>query len=593
MSRRKNIPFEKSFASHAKAQYWSDKNELKPEYITLKSINKFIFNCNNKDCGHEFITSPNTIIYLDRWCIYCCVPSKYLCEDINCKICLAKSFASHKMAKYWSDKNELKPNQVFKNSNSKIWFDCQDCKHSFDSVLSTISKGCWCPYCSNPAKQLCGKEDCIYCFNNSFASHEKAKFWNNELNGDIKPINIFKTGRNKYYFNCNDCGHTIYSELSEITKGRWCAYCSHYYLCNNNECSKCFEASFASHEKSNMWSEKNENITPRQVLKCSGKKYWLKCNDCLHDFQSSLSHIMHSKSKLGKFCPICNGKLFCDNLDCKICFEKSFASHPKAKYFSIELNNGLTPGKLSKNSNEKYWFDCECGHKFESALHSIVAGSWCPYCAFPSPKLCNSDSCINCLNKSFMSIPNHKYLEDKTINPRLIYKGSQTKYNFICDKGHKFLMKIASITNGCFCPKCVNKTEHKLYEELIKIYNNLIFQFKTEWCRNELSKRKCHLPYDFAIEERKIIIELDGEQHFKQVQKWTKPEEIRNRDKYKMKLANDNHYSVIRITQEYVAKKNSNWLVELMQNIDKVISEKKVQNVYICKKNEYQVFQEK
>jgi len=27
------IPFEKSFASHEKAKYWSDKNELKPENI--------------------------------------------------------------------------------------------------------------------------------------------------------------------------------------------------------------------------------------------------------------------------------------------------------------------------------------------------------------------------------------------------------------------------------------------------------------------------------------------------------------------------------------------------------------------------------
>ena len=290
---------------------------------------------------------------------------------------------------------------------------------------------------------------------------------------------------------------------------------------------------------------------------------------------------MHSQSKLDKFCPICNGKLFCDNLDCKICFEKSFASHPKAKYFNIELNKGLTPGKLSKSSNEKYWFDCECGHKFESALHSIVAGSWCPYCAFPSPKLCNSDSCINCLNKSFMSILNHKYLEDKTINSRLIYKGCQTKYNFVCDKGHKFSMRIASITNGCFCPKCVNKTEQKMYEELIKIYKDIQFQYKPKWCRNNKTNR-C-LPLDFALEEEKIIVELDGEQHFKQVQNWQSPTEILKKDLYKMQKANENGFSVIRITQEYVARKNSNWLEELTQNIDKKLIKKKFKYLYLQK----------
>ncbi len=398
-----------------------------------------------------------------------------------------------------------------------------------------------------------------------------------------------KTNKTKYYFNCVECGHTIHSAISEITtKNHWCYYCSHNLLCNNNDCKLCFEASFASHKKSNMWSEKNGEITPRQVFKSSSKKYWLQCNDCFHDFQSTLSHVINNDSKIDKYCPICNGNMFCDNLECKKCFEKSFASHDKAKYFNIELNNGLNPRKLSKSSNEKYWFNCVCGHKFNAGLHSIVSGSWCPYCAVPCSKLCDNEKCIDCLNKSFKNNPKSKFLEDKTIDTRKIYKGSQNKHNFICEKGHKFAMKISAITNGCFCPKCVNKTEKKIYEELIKIYNNLIFQFKPNWCRSE--QTKCYLPFDFAIEEYKIIIELDGEQHFKQVRNWYSPIILQERDKYKMQKANENKYSVIRITQEYVAKKNSKWLEELRENIEKVINESKVQNIFICKKEEYKVF---
>ena len=34
-----------------------------------------------------------------------------------------KSFASHPKAKYWSDKNKLKPHQVALNSHKKYWFD--------------------------------------------------------------------------------------------------------------------------------------------------------------------------------------------------------------------------------------------------------------------------------------------------------------------------------------------------------------------------------------------------------------------------------------------------------------------------------------
>ena len=41
----KIIPYEKSFASYEKAQYWSDKNELKPNEVTLNSHKKIWFYC--------------------------------------------------------------------------------------------------------------------------------------------------------------------------------------------------------------------------------------------------------------------------------------------------------------------------------------------------------------------------------------------------------------------------------------------------------------------------------------------------------------------------------------------------------------------
>ena len=49
-----------------------------------------------------------------------------------------KSFASNEKAIYWSDKNEVKPRGVFKNSDKKYYFEC-DCGHSFDCSLGNIS----------------------------------------------------------------------------------------------------------------------------------------------------------------------------------------------------------------------------------------------------------------------------------------------------------------------------------------------------------------------------------------------------------------------------------------------------------------------
>ena len=45
---------------------------------------------------------------------------------------------------------------------------------------------------------------------------------------------------------------------------------------------------------------------------------------------------------------------------------------------------------------------------------------------------------------------------------------------------------------------------------------------------------------------------MDGQQHFEQISNWTSPEIQIEKDKYKMKCANDNAFSVIRLLQDDV-----------------------------------------
>ena len=127
-----------------------------------------------------------------------------------------------------------------------------------------------------------------------------------------------------------------------------------------------------------------------------------------------------------------------------------------------------------------------------------------------------------------------------------------------------------------------------LFDKLKEEYYTLERQYKIEWCKNSKSNR--FLPFDFVIEERKIIIELDGKQHFAQIGKWLSPEETRKNDLYKMKCANYNGFSVIRILQKDVYFNKYNWLNELCENIEKISNEKRVQNIYMCKNNEYKDF---
>jgi hypothetical protein len=190
-------------------------------------------------------------------------------------------------------------------------------------------------------------------------------------------------------------------------------------------------------------------------------------------------------------------------------------------------------------------------------------------------------------DKSFASHEKSKYWSNKNeLKPNQVFKSSGKKYIFKCSNNHEFPCPLNNITGrNRWCPSCRNKTEQNLYELLNQIYSMLKKQYKVEWCKN-----MSYLPFDFVIEELKIIIELDGPQHFKQISKWKSPEETRKGDLYKMKCANDNGFSVIRILQEDVYNDKYEWLSELVVSIKKIVEENIVQNIYLCKNNEYDQF---
>ena len=57
-----------------------------------------------------------------------------------------------------------------------------------------------------------------------------------------------------------------------------------------------------------------------------------------------------------------------------------------------------------------------------------------------------------------------------------------------------------------------------------------------------------------------------------------------------MKCANENGFSVIRILQQDVLYDKYDWFTELADNIDKIYKEKRIQNIYMCLKDEYKDF---
>nr|QZX43588.1 restriction endonuclease [Marseillevirus sp.] len=478
-----------------------------------------------------------------------------LCRKEECKPCFKRSFASVEKSKYLKE-GQVSPLLMAKSSHKKYWFECGKCKHSFEASLCHVSEGKFCPFCSS--RQLCDSE-CKTCFEKSFASSDKAEFWSVEKNKQ-SPREVFANSGKKFWFACEKCKHSFETTLSCVSSGCWCPFCSNKKLCSLDDCKTCFEKSFSSSNKAEFWSAEKNKQRAREVFASSDRKFWFECKKCEHSFEMKLCDVSS-----GHFCPFCSNppKKLCDSPDCGLCFERSFASSDKAKFWIFEKNK-QNPREVFANSGKKFWFACgACEHSFEMRVCDISNGHFCPFCS--SIKLCSSGECETCFEKSFASHEKAEFWSAKKNkqSPREAFASSGKKFWFDCKKGHEFSSVLANIFKGSWCPKCKHKTEAKLLSFLEEHFKDPIHQFKVSWCKNPETNK--FLPFDFCVS--RTIIELDGEQHYRQVRNWKSPEEQQKSDRYKEEQAVKNGYSVLRILQEDVWEDKIDWKNLLLEHI--------------------------
>lgn len=168
-----------------------------------------------------------------------------------------------------------------------------------------------------------------------------------------------------------------------------------------------------------------------------------------------------------------------------------------------------------------------------------------------------------CWDNSFQSHHRSSNWSSKNdIQPREVMLHSGKKYWFECDRGHEFYSMISTIVNNDgWCPTCKLKTQSKLYEWLVEKYkfHNIEVEKRYPWLKG---KR-----FDILIVELKLLIELDGPQHFTKTSNWDDPYLTQATDIVKMRLALQNGLSVIRILQEDVWYDNIDWYSLLDQHI--------------------------
>jgi len=388
----------------------------------------------------------------------------------------------------------------------------------------------------------------------SFASNEeRAACWHTTKNGKLKPWDVFKSSGKKYWFTC-DNGHDFDISLNSVTKGRWCSSCHQ---------TPSYDRSFASNEERAVcwYITKNGDVKPLDVFKSSHKKYWFTC-DNNHDFKMRLNDVTS-----GQWCSSCHQTPS---------YEQSFASNEKrAACWHTTKNGDVKPRDVFKSApRKKYWFTCDNGHDFSTQLNSVTSGQWCSSChQTPSyeQSFASNEKRASCWHTT----------KNGDVKPRDVFKSSSNKrYWFTCDNDHDFKMRLCDVTIGRWCSSCVNKTETHVFETL----RNKGYDVGKKSDR-EMFKTKYR--YDIIIDDKKVIVEVDGAQHFRQVSNWGSYEETYKTDIYKEELAYKNGYRVVRISQEYVwyhqiAKNKTEWISKLVKAI-----ENEHENQFISDSDEY------
>jgi hypothetical protein len=192
--------------------------------------------------------------------------------------------------------------------------------------------------------------------------------------------------------------------------------------------------------------------------------------------------------------------------------------------------------------HKKYHWKCEFGHEWLSEANSVInSNNWCDACAR-----------INSGNKRRNNIDYLHSLAKKNKGKSLsnFYSIVAAKYEWECEKGHRWFATANNIQRGKWCPICKESHGERKIRNWLESKNiSFIRQHSFKDCYG-ISKKKKPLIFDFYLPEYNICIEYDGEQHFRPIMKFGNVDgyqKCQYNDKIKTEYCIKNNIHLIRI----------------------------------------------
>ena len=274
-----------------------------------------------------------------------------------------------------------------------------------------------------------------------FSNPTLAEEWNYEKNGNPTPQHFTANSGKKVWWKCQK-GHEWKSIIYHRNKGIGCPYCAGRKVLKGEN-----DLQTLNPILSKEWNcEKNNGLTPSNVMPNSNKKVWWKCSQG-HEWQA----VIGSRNS-GCGCPYCAGqKVIKGNNDLQT------LNPDLAKEWNYEKNAVLAPVDVMSNSGKKVWWKCSKGHEWESTISNRNNGRGCPYCA--GKKVLKGYNDLQTANPTLANEWN--YERNNSLTPSEVTPNSNKKVWWKCNQGHEWQATIGNRNIGRGCPECAKQKRKK------------------------------------------------------------------------------------------------------------------------------------
>ena len=272
-------------------------NGMTPDSFSANAHTKVWWKCKNGHSWQAAISSRSRKL----GCPYCAGQRSVVGENDFESWC--KENRPHLLSEWDQRKNKLKPSEIPKSYNKKVWWICS-CGHEWEATVANRVNGTNCPVCNTGRNTLTRTTLADWCKEND--REQLLAEWDYEKNGALTPDNVTKGSHKKVWWKCAN-GHEWKAQIKSRTYNHGCPYCS-----DTNKRAQVGKNDLATWCKKNdkqyildEWDyAANDGLTPEMFTFGSHKRINWKCKNG-HKWSS----VIKERTKYrGNMCPECKKK---------------------------------------------------------------------------------------------------------------------------------------------------------------------------------------------------------------------------------------------------------------------------------------------